>query len=208
MVMMAHCAVGGLLALGKRAPLLMHSTNTMHCIMHWIITGSMHAALDFIERKLFLQNLIKEQCAINVKFTPQRPICSELFWIRVRSKHALLVVVVVMILLFLVVVVLVLVVSVVVLVVGQPNPIPAAASSPTLLSRHCSRPTIIIIITNMTTTTIIVSKSAVVLLNEVEISTWLWFVRVVTVFSSPADASCNFKPGIYQCKPIPPQSQR
>ena len=160
-------------------------------MLHWIL---------FKENVIFAKSHQRTmQCsAINVKFTPQRPICSELFWIRVRSKHALLVVVV-MILLFLV-----LVVSVVVLVVGQPNPIPAAASSPTLLSRHCSRPTIIIIITNMTTTTIILSKSTVVLLNKVEISTWLWFVRVVTVFSSPADASCNFKPGVYQCKPTPP----
>ena len=140
-------------------------------MLHWIL---------FKENVIFAKSHQRTmQCsAINVKFTPQRPICSELFWIRVRSKHAWLVVVVVMILLFLV-----LVVSVVVLVVGQPNPIPAAASSPTLLSRHCSRPAIIIIITNMTTNTIIVSKSAAVLLNEVEISTWLWFVRVVTVFS-------------------------
>ena len=161
-------------------------------MQHWILLKE-----NIIFAKPYQRTM---QCsALNVKFTPQRPICSELFWIRVRSKHAWLVVVVVMILLFLV-----LVVSVVVLVVGQPNPIPAAASSPTLLSRHCSRPAIIIIITNMTTNTIIVSKSAAVLLNEVEISTWLWFVRVVTVFSSPADASCNFKPGIYQCKPIPP----
>ena len=166
-------------------------------MLHWIL---------FKENVIFAKSHQRTmQCsAINVKFTPQRPICSELFWIRVRSKHAWLVVVVVMILLFLVVVVLELVVSVVVLVVGQPNPIPAAASSPTLLSRHCSRPTIIINITNMTTTTIILSKSTVVLLNKVEISTWLWFVRVVTVFSSPADASSNFKPGIDQCKPIPP----